>query len=66
VRVSEEEFNGRRSASAIKNQRKTMKDKHTAARQRLNSTGEGQRDDDEKWASMMHQTSLIGPSLSIL
>ncbi|KAI5803107.1 hypothetical protein EDC01DRAFT_627915 [Geopyxis carbonaria] len=51
-KLSEDLFQGVRSASAIKNQWDLMKAKYTKARERLSATGEGQREDEDKWTSI--------------
>ncbi|KAI5780790.1 hypothetical protein EDC01DRAFT_633060 [Geopyxis carbonaria] len=50
--LSEDLFQGVRSASAIKNQWDLMKAKYTKAKERLSATGEGQREDEDKWTSI--------------
>jgi hypothetical protein len=51
-RISRRIFEGTRSASAIKSQWEDMKEKYTKAKERLQSTGEGQREDEDKWRSI--------------
>ncbi|KAI5777439.1 hypothetical protein EDC01DRAFT_635798 [Geopyxis carbonaria] len=52
VKLSDDLFDGVRSASAIKNQWDMMKAKYTKAKERLSATGEGQREDEDKWTSI--------------
>ncbi|KAA8894066.1 hypothetical protein FN846DRAFT_895423 [Sphaerosporella brunnea] len=51
-RISRRIFEGTRSASAIKSQWEDMKENYTKAKERLQSTGEGQREDEDKWRSI--------------
>jgi hypothetical protein len=51
-RISEVIFHGKRTANAIKSQWVKMKDQYSEAEKRLRSTGEGQRDDEDKWRSI--------------
>jgi transposase len=51
-RISEVVFHGKRTANAIKSQWVKMKDQYSEAAKRLRSTGEGQRDDEDKWRSI--------------
>ncbi|KAH0603954.1 uncharacterized protein H6S33_006985 [Morchella sextelata] len=52
MKISVEVFQGSRTPEGIRGQWDLMKRKYHKAKERLNSTGEGQRDDKEKWASI--------------
>lgn len=52
LKLSSETFSGSRTADGIKGQWDQMKKKYSKAKERLQSTGEGQRDDVEKWSSI--------------
>lgn len=52
TKISVEVFAGARTADGIKGQWEGMKRKYQRAKERLQSTGEGQREDEEKWASI--------------
>lgn len=51
-RIPEVVFYGRRMANAIKSQWAKMKEHYSEAAKRLRSTGERQRDDEDKWRSI--------------
>lgn len=48
-------LDGRRTGEAVRGQWEQMKKKHRAATQKLRATGEGQREDLEKWTSIKMQ-----------
>jgi hypothetical protein len=51
-RIATEVLSGRKTGDAVRAQWDYLKKKHNTATVRLRSTGEGQRDDMEKWSSI--------------
>jgi hypothetical protein len=50
--IAKKVFGGRKTGSAVKGKWEWMKRKYRKAKNKLASTGEGQRDDLEKWSSI--------------